>query len=268
MRIIALISILWFGTSWSQTTVFISPLLKYQVSFNSSDAHSWNGKMMGGDEDFKYKYQHICAKKPLYLGVNVGLRFKGRNTLQLGISMDGSSEYTQSAFYTYNSFDSTFRNNSTRTTTKTAQTRYSLTYFRKIKTFENNSSLSLGLSFAYVVRQGTNAIENVGSLGTSNIQISENKYYSDSHTSYTASKSGITFGLSLQSQIYIQKKYWFDIDLNYNYSKNYLYMSESKISIYDASTLETKKYVFNNYQFLTNINLTLSRQINLKKRNK
>jgi hypothetical protein len=266
MRIIALISIMWFGTCWSQTTFFISPLVKYQVSFNSSDPYDWNRKMMNGDEDFNYKYEHICARRPLYLGANLGFRLNDKNTFLFGISMDGSSEFTQSSFYSYSDFDSTFRNNSTRTTTKTAQTKYSLSYYRKIKTFENSSSLSLGLSLGYVVRCGSDQVENIGSFGTSNVRISENKYYSDANTSFTAGKSALTFGLSLQSQIYFQKKYWFDIDLNYNYSKKYLYMSETKVSIYDASTLETKKYSYFNYLYLTNVNLTLSRKINLTRK--
>lgn len=262
--LIILIYSLILGHVNSQELIYFSVDTYAKMSFNSTNAFTWDSKTTQVSDLFTYEHSSYCLSQPLRFGFSFGVQLKPKHVVEIGIHQDGVSSKSRLRFASYQNYVDFVTPGFILTKSKTTQSRIFFNYKYSLINKKQKTTLSVVPSFSISRRAGPKGDESIGSFGSSGYLVSENLTYTTTSGGRTAySNYGYQLGLGLSSDLFFKKSYWFSISLLYSYSKTALYYNQTRFNVTDADTGITTKYVFNLWNRTSGLYFGVSRKFQI-----
>ena len=262
--VIILIFSLILGNVNSQELIYFSVDTYAKMSFNSTNAFTWDSKTTQVSDLFTYEHSSYCLSQPLRFGFSFGVQLKPKHVVEIGIHQDGVSSKERLRLASYQSYVNYVTPGFILDKSKTTQSRIFINYKYSLINKKQKTTLSVVPSFSISRRAGPKGDESVGGFGTSGYLESENLTYTTTNVGHTAySNYGYQLGLGLSSDIFINKNYWFSILLQYSHSKTALYYNQTRIHVTDVNTGMTTNYMFNLFNRTSGLYFGVSRKFQL-----
>jgi hypothetical protein len=270
--LILIIYILILGVAKSQVSFFVSPDLNIKMSISSKQAGYFDSKNANFSNLFNLDNKSFKLNDPFRLGFTIGSEFKNHNQLLLSLHYDGVSIVERIYYQSFNPLTGIIGSGSTLSKSRSAQSRFSISYFFNMQKTKNKTTLAFAPVVGLAWRAGPLGIAPVGGMGGERL-LPNNKVLAYSSVNYTAyGKYAFIYGLGVKSNLYFKDKYLLSLSMKYTYSRGYLGFNKMSINILDNNNGQIDKYEFYSYFKATGLYLTISRELQIlpwkKRKNK